>query len=131
LNGWSSNGKWIDKRDGVCDESEKEKRVHADFLALLRNAGSSKYKQLVKPAGLPLDEYNNLLVTLAPYESDGPDDTEEWNLFDTYLDSTVKAFNNPHALSTMLQRWHDDVVGSLYTSLRLMQRHMANQVIRH
>ncbi|CEL09490.1 hypothetical protein ASPCAL12626 [Aspergillus calidoustus] len=104
-----THGRWIDKRDGVCDESEEEKRVHADFLALLRNAGSSKYMQLMKPAGLPLDEYNNLLVTLAPYESDGPDDTEEWNLFDTYLDSTVKAFNNPHALSTMLQRWHDDV----------------------
>ncbi|CAP91151.1 hypothetical protein E8E15_000361 [Penicillium rubens] len=104
-----THGKWIDKRDGVCDESEEEKRVYADFLALLRKAGSSKYKQHMKPTGLPHDKYHNLLVTLAPYESDGPDDTEEWNLFDTYLDSTVKAFNDPHDLSTMLQRWHEDV----------------------
>jgi len=73
----------------------------------------------------------NLLVTLAPYESNGPDDTEEWNLFDTYLDSTVKAFNDPHDLSTMLQRWHEDVVSPLYTSLRFIQRNMANQIIRH
>jgi hypothetical protein len=126
-----THGKWIDKRDGVCDESEEEKRVYADFLALLRKAGSSKYKQHMKPTGLPHDKYHNLLVTLAPYESDGPDDTEEWNLFDTYLDSTVKAFNDPHDLSTMLQRWHEDVVSPLYTSLRFIQRNMANQIIRH
>jgi hypothetical protein len=105
-----THGKWIDKRDGVYDESEDEKRVHADFFALLRKAGSSEYKQLMKPTGLSFDEYYNLLGPLAPYESDGPHDTEEWNLFDTYLDSTVKALDNPHDLSTMLQRWHDDVV---------------------
>ncbi|KAH1545494.1 hypothetical protein KXX57_004575 [Aspergillus fumigatus] len=104
-----THGKWIDKRDGVYDESEDEKRVHADFFALLRKAGSSEYKQLMKPTGLSFDEYYNLLGPLAPYESDGPHDTEEWNLFDTYLDSTVKALDNPHDLSTMLQRWHDDV----------------------
>ncbi|KAJ5865867.1 hypothetical protein N7534_000420 [Penicillium rubens] len=109
-----THGKWIDKRDGVCDESEEEKHVYADFLALLHNAGSSKYKQLIMPTGLPHDKYYNLLVTLAPYESNGPDDTEEWNLFDTYLDSTVKAFNNPHDLSTMLQRWHEDVLAMMW-----------------
>ncbi|KAL3468885.1 hypothetical protein BJX99DRAFT_97546 [Aspergillus californicus] len=63
----------------------------------------------MKPTRLFHDEYYNLCITLAPYESNGPDDTEGWNLFDTYLDSTVKALDNPHDLSTMLQRWHDDV----------------------
>ncbi|KAL5337526.1 Alpha/Beta hydrolase protein [Aspergillus crustosus] len=102
-------GKWFDKRNGVYDESAEEEHVHADFLALLRKAGSSEYKQSMKPTGLSHNEYYNLLVNLAPYESDGPNDMEEWNLFDTYLDSTVKALDNPHDLSTMLQRWHDDV----------------------
>ncbi|KAL2822262.1 hypothetical protein BDW59DRAFT_149627 [Aspergillus cavernicola] len=105
-----THGKWIDKRDGVYDESGDGEHVHADFFALLRKAGSSEYKQPTKAAtGLPGNEYYNLLVTLAPYESDGPGDTEEWNLFDTYLDSTVKALDNPHDLSTMLQHWYDDV----------------------
>ncbi|KAL2864808.1 uncharacterized protein BJX67DRAFT_373627 [Aspergillus lucknowensis] len=102
-------GRWIDKRDGVPDEPEDEKRVHADFVALLRKAGSSEYKQRTIPTGLPLDEYHYLAGPLAPFESDGPDDKEEWNLFDTYLDSTVNALDNLHGLSTMLQHWSDDV----------------------
>ncbi|KAL1869747.1 hypothetical protein Plec18167_007671 [Paecilomyces lecythidis] len=99
-----THGKWIDERDG-----KEQKSLDPDFSGLLRMAGSSEYKPLLEPAGLSDYEYYNLLVTLAPYESDGPDDTEEWNLFDIYLDRTIKGFDNPHSLSTMLQRWHDDV----------------------
>ncbi|KAJ5467321.1 hypothetical protein N7475_005073 [Penicillium sp. IBT 31633x] len=54
-------------------------------------------------------EYYNLITTLAPNESEGPDDKSEWNLFKEYLDSSAQALNRPHDLSSMLRRWQNDV----------------------
>ncbi|KAK6810757.1 hypothetical protein RU639_013521 [Aspergillus parasiticus] len=98
-------GKWMDKRDGVYDESD---RLSEEFEALLRKAGSAEYPNLARPEGMSFFEYQNLLSHLAPYESDGSGDTEEWNLFTAYLDSTAEALDKPHSLSTMLQHWQND-----------------------
>ncbi|KAL3472604.1 hypothetical protein BJX99DRAFT_272841 [Aspergillus californicus] len=105
-----TRGRWIDKRDGAPVESEQKGGFGAlaPLFEILRNAGSSKYKEPTERTGLPLDEYYNLRCILAPYESDGPGDTDEWNLFQVYLDSTMKALDNPHDLSSMLGRWYYD-----------------------
>ncbi|GKZ16648.1 hypothetical protein AbraIFM66951_000116 [Aspergillus brasiliensis] len=101
-------GKWMDMRDGVYDEESN--RLSEDFEALLRKAGSAEYPNLSQPEGMTYFEYHNLRYHFAPYESDGPGDTEEWNLFTTYLDSTAEALDKPHSLSTMLQRYQNDAV---------------------
>ncbi|KAL2216035.1 hypothetical protein M432DRAFT_645900 [Thermoascus aurantiacus ATCC 26904] len=56
------------------------------------------------------NEYLILLRDLAPHESDGPDDSQEWNLFDSYLNGGEDSLNNPHDLSDMLNDWENDVV---------------------
>jgi len=58
------------------------------------------------------NEYLILLRDLAPHESDGPDDSQEWNLFDSYLNGGEDSLNNPHDLSDMLNNWENDVVRS-------------------
>lgn len=103
-----TRGEWIDKRDGSYDESKN--RLDQGFDDLLHKAGSAGYKPQAKPENMERSEYYNLLSSLAPYESDGPDDTEEWNLFDQYLDRTAETLDNPHDLSQMLLRWEIDVV---------------------
>lgn len=103
-----TRGEWIDKRDGSYDESKN--RLDQGFDDLLHKAGSAGYKPQAKPENMERSEYYNLLSCLAPYESDGPDDTEEWNLFDQYLDRTAETLDNPHDLSQMLLRWEIDVM---------------------
>ncbi|KAI9928440.1 hypothetical protein MW887_002485 [Aspergillus wentii] len=99
-----TRGKWIDIRDG----NYKESRMDADFDALLHKAGLAEYSgKLTKPPKMGEYEYHNLLYTLAPYESDGVG--EEWNLFESYLDATEGAVDNPCDLSGMLGRWMEDV----------------------
>lgn len=104
-----THGKWADKRDGLYDES---RRLPADFDSLLRQAGSAVYQCSKIPDGMDRIKYYNLITTLAPNESDGQDDTSEWNLFSEYLDPAVEALDNPHDLSAMLRRWQTDVVSS-------------------
>lgn len=62
--------------------------------------------------GMSDNEYLILLRDLAPHESDGPDDSQEWNLFDSYLNGGEDSLNNPHDLSDMLNDWENDVVRS-------------------
>ncbi|KKK15096.1 hypothetical protein AOCH_005601 [Aspergillus ochraceoroseus] len=102
-----TRGMWIDKRDGVYDE--RAYYIDEGFDDLLHKAGSSTYIPRGRPAGLDLYEHYALSQLLAPNESDGPQDQQEWNLFAHYLDFTVKTLSNPHELSMMLQRWEDDV----------------------
>jgi hypothetical protein len=53
-----------------------------------------------------------LLYTLPPFESDGPDDAQDWNLFDTYLDRNdgKEGLYERHSLSKLLQRWQHAMV---------------------
>lgn len=105
-----THGKWADKRDGLYNESKD--KLAPDFDSLLRQAGSALYQGSKAPDGMGQFEYYNLITTLAPNESDGQDDTSEWNLFNEYLDPAAQALDNPHDLSAMLRRWQTDVVSS-------------------
>lgn len=81
------------------------------FNDLLRMAGSSNYiHQSVD--GMSRHERFLLVHTLAPFESDGPGDREEWNLFVSYLnaDGKEESLYQRHNLSEMLQRWEHNKV---------------------
>lgn len=73
--------KQVAKRDRSGDGTAGE--LDPDFSALLQRAGSATYEAKT-PKNMDRREYYNLLSTLAPFESDGPGDTNEWNLFDRY-----------------------------------------------
>ncbi|MCJ1307319.1 hypothetical protein MMC25_000965 [Agyrium rufum] len=76
--------------------------------SLYYSAGAPGYEHIAQPEK-DMPEFLNFLVTLAPNESDGPDDREVWNLFDTYLtQQDVESFGNPHNLSEMLAKWDHD-----------------------
>ncbi|ELR10426.1 hypothetical protein GMDG_00838 [Pseudogymnoascus destructans 20631-21] len=98
--------KLIDERDGV----EINDDSNAAFRDLLDSAGSSKYV----PQDVPdVGEHRLLSSTLAPNESDGPEDTEEWNLFNEYqvvVDDDQKSLENRHNLGMTLFMWRDHVV---------------------
>lgn len=96
-------GKWIDKHDGV-----EQERMEPAFDNLLRRAGSSTFMSQRVP-GMEDDEYILLSHSLAPVESDGPGDTQEWNLFNSYLNCNEESLYERHNLSNMLQRWHNDL----------------------
>jgi hypothetical protein len=110
-------GKLIDERDGV----ESKDDSNAAFTDLLYKAGSSKYVPQEIP-DVDSYEYDLLMTTLAPIESDGPEDTEEWNLFDEYLvvqDDDQTDLNNRHSLSQTLSQWELHVVSSYEALLYL------------
>ncbi|KFY71082.1 hypothetical protein V499_08734 [Pseudogymnoascus sp. VKM F-103] len=105
--------KLIDERDGVetKDDAETKDDPSAAVRDLLDNAGSSKYVPQ-EIAGANAFELRLLSSTLAPNESDGPEDTDEWNLFDEYLvarDDDQKSLDNRHTLGMTLFLWRDHV----------------------
>jgi hypothetical protein len=99
-------GKWIDERDGVEQEP-----LDPAIDNLFRLAGSSAFSYQEIP-DINWHEKFLLLHTLQPFESDGPEDTEEWNLFDSYLNAQddEESLKERHNLSSILQRWEYDVV---------------------
>lgn len=103
-----SMGRLIDKRDGVPIEP-----LEPEFNDLLRKSGSASY-QPRKVKGMTDIEFINLAHNLAPIESDGDGDQEEWNLFEQYLPLTFddsEDLNEPHSLSSMLCAWKSHCVG--------------------
>ncbi|OBT56315.1 hypothetical protein VE04_02849 [Pseudogymnoascus sp. 24MN13] len=99
--------KLINERDGVEDKDDSSPAVRD----LLDNAGSSKYVPQEIPDADAF-ELRLLRSRLAPNESDGPDDTEEWNLFDEYQvarDDDQKSLDNRHTLDMTLFLWRDHV----------------------
>jgi hypothetical protein len=105
-------GRWIDETDGK--EVESDEVAPDGFVDQLRNAGSSKFRASGPMGGMTQHEYFNLLTTLAPWESDGPEDTEEWNLFNTFLSKEKKSWHDPHDVSKMLRKWENCVVKRLF-----------------
>lgn len=72
------------------------------FDNLLRKAGSANFNH--EPVeGVNRYEHILLSTRLAPWESDGPGDEAEWNLFDEYL--VVGDVEDRHTLSTTLKMW--------------------------
>jgi len=105
----SSMGKLMDRRDGVSVEP-----LDPDFDDLLRKSGSASY-QPKSIDSISRHEFLNLSIYLAPIESDGVNDQEEWNLFERYLSMTfdeLEDLNKPHSLSATLSYWGYDKVGS-------------------
>jgi hypothetical protein len=87
---------------------------------LMMNAGSSQYKPK-RPAGMSQEDFDDLSRVLAPIESDGPDDDDEWNLFHQYLvedPSNPVYLNQPHLLSLALNSWKFDRVSRTILSLQ-------------
>ena len=101
---WTAQrGRWIDKRKlGDADPA---------LNSLLRNEGlpnaePQSVTSMSQHEGIFLDPM------LAPFERSGPEDTEEWNLFSSYLHSDNDDFllYKRHHLSTILQRWQSERV---------------------
>jgi hypothetical protein len=100
-------GRLIDKRDGV-----PTKPVDSDFNDLLYKSGSASY-QPKAIEGMTVSHFFRLSHSLAPIESDGPEDKEEWNLFRQYLPLTFddpEDLNELHSLSDMLDHWSSEMV---------------------
>ncbi|TQS34438.1 hypothetical protein Golomagni_05180 [Golovinomyces magnicellulatus] len=75
---------------------------------LLYNAGSSHFKPYDLVPGMERQQYFLLLKSLAPWESDGPDDKDEWNLFNTFLgpdESNKTSTSDRVKLSAVLDKW--------------------------
>lgn len=97
-----SIGRLIDRRDGMPTEP-----LEPDFDALLHKSGSASY-QPKRITDMTDFEYFNLAHSLAPIESDGAEDQEEWNLFKQYLPlqfEDLEDLNDRHSLSDMLGLW--------------------------
>lgn len=60
-----------------------------------------------------MHEYLLLITTLAPYKSNGPEDTDECNIFDTFLSQDQESWHDPHDLSKMLTKLGKYVVRRL------------------
>ena len=99
---------WIDESEGKkLDSLEKDL---PEFNDLLQRPGSSKFTASGPTPGMTQHEYGLLLTTLAPFESDGPENTEEWNLFDTFLSKDKESWHDPHDLGKMLKMWEISAV---------------------
>ena len=81
---------------------------------LLTKSGSAHYQPHLPPL---MDEFEFGLLKhdLAPVESDGTEDTEEWNLFDEYLTADEETLlYGQHRLSRSLQLWRYSVVSQYF-----------------
>jgi hypothetical protein len=112
----ASMGRLRCRRDGEPNEP-----LDPEFDDFLRKSGSASYtpKQL---DDMTFFEYFNLSEKLAPIESDGIEDHEEWNLFHEYLPSKFEDLDDlkePHSLSKMLSHWERDKVRGLMQSLAI------------
>jgi hypothetical protein len=103
-------GRLIDTREGIARGP-----TDPDRDDLFHKAGSASYKRPEKIEGIPVEAVRVLSGILAPIESDGPGDKDEWDLFKAYLPLAFKKaedLQDPHSLSTMLNHWRADRVGS-------------------
>lgn len=95
-------GKKLDDLDGV----NQGEAIAPAFDRLLQRAGSSTYQYEAVP-GMNRREEFLLCHTLAPIESAGEGDTQEWNLFDEFIhdEENEEGLLDRHSLSKMLDRW--------------------------
>lgn len=107
-------GKLLDKRDGVPIQP-----LDPNFKDLLYKSGSASYQPKIIES-MSEHVFFQLSGQLAPVESDGADDKEEWNLFEQYLPMTFddpEDLKEPHSLSDMLKTWKVDTVSYQTSSL--------------
>jgi len=105
INAWKDQrARWIHQREG----QEIESIVDDDIVQ--HNAGSPELSASGASPGMTEQDYSLLLD---PYESDGPDDIQEWNLFDTFLIAKEASLDDRRDLSRMLKKWEDYLVSVL------------------
>lgn len=105
--GWKrQRRRWIEARDD--NTKEVNKATLDKILYRVESAGFEGEKL----EGVSAAEYSWLAYALAPVESDGPEDTEEWNLFERYLpaDDGVESLDDRHSLSDILRFWNQHIV---------------------
>ncbi|RYP73207.1 hypothetical protein DL769_004266 [Monosporascus sp. CRB-8-3] len=109
----------IAQRDGVHDEP-----LDPAFSDLLYRAGSSSYRPK-EVKGMTHSEYRLLSGPLAPIESDGPEDDEEWDLFKEFMSMDfrgVEDLKEPHSLSRTLSAWRTAKILASYDEDRLTEK---------
>ncbi|KAK5634165.1 hypothetical protein RRF57_009879 [Xylaria bambusicola] len=97
----------IAERDGL--EYEPDDPV---LMELFYKAGSASYTS-ERPTGISDVEYFKLIHSLAPIESDGPEDKDEWDLIKEYSSlgfDDPDGLNQTDSLSSMLEAWNFDKV---------------------
>ncbi|RFU72659.1 hypothetical protein TARUN_9603 [Trichoderma arundinaceum] len=101
----SSMARLIARRDGTAEEV-----LTSSFRDLLYKSGSASFKP-ERVEGMMDSEYFLLCHSLAPIESDGAEDDDEWNLFENYVPlnfENEKDLDETHSLSLMLGMWGRD-----------------------
>ncbi|CAI6092575.1 unnamed protein product [Clonostachys chloroleuca] len=96
--------KLIAKRDGTDGPKSLDPILHG----LWYKSGSAKFTSAEKPEGMSQFEFRKLQTTLAPVESDGPEDDNEWNLFDIFMtirEDDEKCEEGKTTLGRMLKSW--------------------------
>ncbi|RKF62642.1 hypothetical protein OnM2_032059 [Erysiphe neolycopersici] len=99
-----------DVDEEICSRTTIQKSQFTERLLddLMHNAGSSRFKPYGLVPGMQRHQYFLFLNSLAPWESDGPGDTQEWNLFDTFLgqeESNNVRIQPSVNLSAVLEKW--------------------------
>ncbi|POS88086.1 hypothetical protein EPUL_000330 [Erysiphe pulchra] len=99
-----------DVDEEICSRTSIQKNQFNERLLddLMHNAGSSRFKPYGLVPGMQRQQYFLFLKSLAPWESDGPGDTQEWNLFDTFLgqEESDRTRIQPNVnLSAVLEKW--------------------------
>ena len=100
-----ARGRALDARDGV--EEAEDEPMSPELNNLLRKAGSAGFKG-ESVEGMTPFEHRLLSTSLAPWESDGPEDEAGWNLFDQYL--VTGNTEDRHTLSKTLNQWNHATV---------------------
>lgn len=100
----------LNARDGVQESRDQDPRASA-LENLIHNAGSKDFVEQPIP-GITDHERFLLLHDLAPWESDGADDQDEWNILEQYLH--VGSDDDRHTLSLTLLAWEQDKVLNTY-----------------
>lgn len=97
----SSMGRLINERDGLDHTPD-----NPDLVQIIYKAGSASFTPK-RPGGLDDLECDRLLGSLAPIESDGPGDTDEWNLIEecSLGFDDLDDLKQTDSLSLMLKKW--------------------------
>lgn len=96
--------KLIAKLDGTDGPKPQDPIVHD----LWYKSGSAKFTDAEKPEGMSQFEFRKLQTTLAPVESDGPEDDDEWKFFDMFMtiqEDDEKYEEGKTTLGSMLKSW--------------------------
>ena len=95
----------------------QERRPQDAMENIAYNAGSRRFVYRPVP-DMGMWEVNCYIGPLAPNESDGADDENEWNLFESFLYPKPEVlsehdyFSDRHCLSKVLKAWHNAKVCS-------------------